>query len=217
MSHKHITSTRQVYDHSASLYVEHLGTELSERFETSGDQSKLNALADDVLAAGGGRVLDVGCGPGRATSHLARRGLDVAGIDLSPAMVAAARAAHPTLSFKTGSLTNLGVGDDSLAAAVYWYSIIHTPPEALDAAWTELVRVLRPRGRALIAFQCGQDDKVERTDAFGSSATLTRYHHNAESICASLRAAFDICDRSERKPELPHETQSQAIVSVQLR
>lgn len=218
MSHKHITTTRQVYDHSASLYVNHLGTELSERFETSDDQSKLNTFADDVLAAGGGPVLDVGCGPGRATAHLARRGIDVSGIDLSPAMVAAAQAAHPTLSFDVGSLTTLGVGDSTLAAAVYWYSIIHTPLEALDAAWAELARALMPQGRALFAFQSGQDDHVERTDAFGSSATLTRYHHNMDNLCASLIAmGFRICVRSEREPALPHETHSQAFVIVQSR
>ncbi len=37
------------------------------------------------------RVLDVGCGVGRETVELARRGADVVGIDLSPTLVAKAR------------------------------------------------------------------------------------------------------------------------------
>jgi 2-polyprenyl-3-methyl-5-hydroxy-6-metoxy-1,4-benzoquinol methylase len=40
----------------------------------------------------GARVLDVGCGPGRHTVELARRGYEVLGIDPSRAMIEAARA-----------------------------------------------------------------------------------------------------------------------------
>jgi SAM-dependent methyltransferase len=40
----------------------------------------------------GARVLDVGCGPGRHTIELARRGYEVLGIDPSRAMIEAARA-----------------------------------------------------------------------------------------------------------------------------
>lgn len=39
-----------------------------------------------------GRVLDVGCGPGRVALHLQERGLDVVGIDLSPGAIRVARA-----------------------------------------------------------------------------------------------------------------------------
>ena len=41
--------------------------------------------------ASGARILDVGCGFGRHTIELARRGFAVTGIDASPAMIAAAR------------------------------------------------------------------------------------------------------------------------------
>ncbi len=105
----HITSTRTVYDHSASLFVEAVGTEISDRTETAKDRATLEAFATEVLALGGGTTLDVGCGPGRATAFLAERGLEIRGIDLSPAMVEAARDAQPELRFDIGSLTELGV------------------------------------------------------------------------------------------------------------
>ena len=54
------------------------------------------AFAEDVRALG--PVLDVGCGPGTVTAHLAELGVDVSGVDLSPRMVAHARRRHPALT-----------------------------------------------------------------------------------------------------------------------
>lgn len=52
----------------------------------------------------GERILDIGCGFGRHSNELARRGFDVLGIDPSPAMIAAARensaSAGLTLQFR---------------------------------------------------------------------------------------------------------------------
>lgn len=44
-----------------------------------------------VLAHCRGATLDVGCGPGRMSAHLAERGLDVTGVDVVPEAVAEAR------------------------------------------------------------------------------------------------------------------------------
>jgi SAM-dependent methyltransferase len=51
------------------------------------------ALFDDLLAAvpGAGRVLEAGCGTGRATVELARRGFEVVAVEPDPAMAAVAR------------------------------------------------------------------------------------------------------------------------------
>jgi SAM-dependent methyltransferase len=46
-------------------------------------------------AVAGDRVLDIACGQGRMSRHLARLGADVTGIDISAAMLGKARAAGP--------------------------------------------------------------------------------------------------------------------------
>ncbi|MET7487285.1 class I SAM-dependent methyltransferase [Streptomyces sp. NPDC005538] len=48
----------------------------------------LVAYLDRGLVPGGGRALDLGCGPGRNTLHLAARGFEVDAVDLSPTAVA---------------------------------------------------------------------------------------------------------------------------------
>jgi trans-aconitate 2-methyltransferase len=63
-------------------------------------------LAAQVGAASPGYVADLGCGPGNLTAALARRWPEatVVGVDNSPEMVAAARAANPGLSFQLGDV-----------------------------------------------------------------------------------------------------------------
>ncbi len=49
-------------------------------------------------------VLDAGCGTGRVAIELARRGLDVVGIDISTAMLVRASLAAPQLSWRLGDI-----------------------------------------------------------------------------------------------------------------
>ncbi|MEZ5225517.1 MAG: class I SAM-dependent methyltransferase [Acidimicrobiales bacterium] len=172
----------------------------------------LDSFASDVRASGGGAVLDVGCGPGRITAYLARRGLDMAGVDLSSAMIDAARSAHPGLSFDIGTLDNLGVEDRSLAAAVYWYSIIHTPPDQLSHAWIELRRVLQPGGHA--------DRLPVRARRAGGAPRRLRVRGNTRAVsprdrqrCRHTRSGRSRRGQpAERAPELDHETTPQAFI-----
>ena len=52
---------------------------------------------ESMLARAAGPVLDVGCGPGRLTAALHRRGCDVLGLELLPAVPVLARAAGAPL------------------------------------------------------------------------------------------------------------------------
>jgi ubiquinone/menaquinone biosynthesis C-methylase UbiE len=206
-------SIRAVYDHSTEIFVEAVGTTLSSRFETPLDLAVLDAFAEEVSSSSSGPVLDIGCGPGRVAAHLAARGLDARGVDISTRMVEAARRAHPGLRFDEGDLTRLPATDAELAAAVYWYSIITTPPEGLPAVWQELDRVLHPDGRVLVSFQVGDGQGRTTEDAYGSARPLTLHAHAVDHVVATLReAGFDLQAQVVRRPQLPHETAPQAHV-----
>ena len=210
-----VTSSRTVYDRSAQHYVDNVGTAIDPQFEAPLDRAVLDAFAEHVRANGTGPVLDIGCGPGRVAAHLAARGVNVGGIDIAPAMIAAARAAHPLLQFDVGEIAALPADDGSMLAAVYWYSIITTPLSELPRAWRELHRVLAPDGHALIAFQAGDNEHVERENAYGSGADLTLYRHNVSDVQQTLTSnGFSIHAEIVRQPELAHETTPQALLFV---
>jgi ubiquinone/menaquinone biosynthesis C-methylase UbiE len=105
----------------------------------------------------GERVLDIGCGPGFLTLEMATEvgGAGwVSGVDLSEAVLAAARlrgADHPGaawVGFHQGDAVDLPFPDNSFDAAVATqvYEYVADIPRALS----ELARVLRPGGRAVI-------------------------------------------------------------------
>jgi SAM-dependent methyltransferase len=75
---------------------------------TKGTDQEVAFLVDTLGLKRGLRVLDAGCGPGRHALALARRGLEVVGVDLSPDFVGLARAAAAA---EVGLEAHFEVGD----------------------------------------------------------------------------------------------------------
>jgi SAM-dependent methyltransferase len=208
-----VGAVRAAYDATADAYAARVGTELSPAVEGPIDRALLAAFAEMARGVPAGRVADLGCGPGRAAAFLASQGLDVIGIDVSPAILTVARAAHPDIELREGRLTDLPVPDRSLAAIVCWYSIIHTPPAHLDVACAELARARAADGLVLVAFQAGDGDRVDRRHSYGRSVSLTSYRHAPDHVAGCLAAAgLAIHARTVREPELAHESARQAFL-----
>ena len=208
-----VTETRTAYDTVAASYAQLLDGALA---ASPWDRALLAVFAEQVLAAGGGAVADLGCGPGRITAHLAGLGLDVAGVDLSPGMVDVARRTHPGPRFAVGSLAALDLHDGGLAGALAWYSLIHTPPTRQPGVAAELARVLRPGGVLLVAFQSGDDEPVHHRRGYGHDISLPGWRLDPDRVGRELTSAgFEVTARVVRAPEPPHERSSQAhLVAV---
>jgi SAM-dependent methyltransferase len=193
-------ATRRAYDKVAVDYARLLEDNLTTNIW---DRAVLAAFAEHVLAQGGGRVLDLGCGPGRITGHLHELGLDIAGADLSPAMVAEARRRFPTLSFDTGRLDAPAAAPESLAGLLAWYSLIHLPPEELTATMRALAGVLRPGGHLQLAFQVG-DGHRRITHAYGHDLDLDAWSLDPDRLTAQLHdVGLEVIAAVRRAPEEP--------------
>jgi len=109
-----------------------------------------------TVAPTGARVLEIGCGPGQLSIRLARRGFDVTGLDLDPAMIERARtsaegaADHDERrpSFVVGDVAALPFPDGSFDLVVSTLSMHHWSDPS--AGLVEIGRVLRPGARALV-------------------------------------------------------------------
>src|SRR5215217_3896695 len=100
---------RESYDSAAEAYAEHLVSELAHK---PLDRHLLNRFAEDTR--GRGLVADIGCGPGHVARYLHDQDVTVAGIDLSPKMIAVAARLNPGLELKTGDMRDIPLPDASL-------------------------------------------------------------------------------------------------------
>ncbi|WP_369203211.1 class I SAM-dependent methyltransferase [Streptomyces sp. PU-14G] len=187
-------ATAEAYDAVAALYAE-LARDALAAFPL--DRAVLAAFADTVRAAGSGPVAELGCGPGSVTAHLRDLGLDVFGVDLSPAMIALAREAYPDLRFELGSMETLDLADGQLQAIVSWYSVIHTPPREIPSYFQEFRRVLARGGTLLLAFF---ESEGEPTTAFDHKVT-TAYRWPIDDLAELAgEAGFTEVGRMLREP-----------------
>jgi SAM-dependent methyltransferase len=193
-----LRKTRTSYDAVAADYGARFRDELPAKPVELG---LLNAFATLVRDADLGPVADLGCGTGRITAYLSGLGVPVFGIDLSPGMLAVARASYPGLLFAEGSMLELDLPDASAGGVLAWYSTIHVPDAQLPRAFAEFHRVLRPGGHALLGFQAG-DGRLELSEALGHPVDLVFQRRRPEQVARLLEdAGFELRARLHRERE----------------
>lgn len=140
------------------------------------------ACADRVAAlvaeAGGGPVLELGVGSGRLALPIARRGLEVHGLDASPAMLERLRAKPGGGAITTvlGDMATIPVADGARFAVVLvaFNTLFNLSSE--DAQRRCLRRVgdlLAPGGRLLVEAFVPQDDLPDRAERSVSPRHIT--------------------------------------------
>lgn len=92
----------------------------------------------------GMRVAEIGCGPGRGTLFMARRGVDLLAVDISLGSLRLARRRAPECEFVLASNLNLPL-PDGVFDAVISDGVIHHTPDAYRS-FCENSRILKPGG-----------------------------------------------------------------------
>ena len=118
----------------------------------------MHGEATFVEALGVRSVLDAGCGTGRVAIELARRGLDVVGLDADPGMLSAARAKAPELEWIQADLSDFELseadGRRAFDAVVMAGNVmIFVVPGTEGAVVRQVARHLRPGGLMVAGFQ----------------------------------------------------------------
>jgi SAM-dependent methyltransferase len=155
------------------------------------------AVTDD------GRVIDVGCGPGRDSTYFHTRGLHVVGVDASKNMAAYAHGDGVAMAVADMRALPLAFGSlDGIWSAA---SLLHVPREEVAstlASWREL---LRPQSVLGLSTSLGTDegweacpyDPTKQRDPAG----LRRWfvHHDQDVLLALIEdAGFDVTMSRER-------------------
>ncbi|THA63470.1 class I SAM-dependent methyltransferase [Streptomyces sp. A0958] len=207
VEHDALRTTRDAYDAAAVQYAQLFTDSLR---DSPLDRAVLGAFAELVGAAGGGRVADLGCGPGHVTAHLSGLGLDAFGVDASPAMIELARRAWPELRFDVGVMAALDIADGALGGVLSRWSVIHTPPLELPVILAEFHRVLAPGGHLLIGFSA-TDGPAHPTQSFDHAVALA-YRWSPDHLAGLLRAhGLSEVARTVREPRPDDRRQFQEV------
>ena len=195
MSYQPLDDVEGSYDRVAGEYTLRISGELEHK---PLDRQLLDRFAAEVRRIG--PACDLGCGPGHVARYLHDRGVQVTGLDLSPAMVEQARRLNPGIAFRQGNMLALDVEDGAWGGIAAFYSIIHVPRAQVAAALAEMNRVLRPGGLLLLAFHVG-DETIHLDEWWGQPVTLDFHFFRPDEMAESLRAAgFEVEDPIERGP-----------------
>ena len=111
-----------------------------------------------ALVGGGGRVADVGCGPGQYARALVARGLRVVATDLSAGMLTQARTVG-TLRLFQADMRYLPLPSATFDGCFVCASLLHLPRADAPAALLEFRRVLRPGGALYLGLKEGAGEE----------------------------------------------------------
>jgi ubiquinone/menaquinone biosynthesis C-methylase UbiE len=181
-----IADTSESYDRVAARYSDLVRFGLSELPLAS---DLVDHFARRVITAGGGPVLDVGCGPAWLTRRLASRGLTVSGIDISTEMLRLAQASNPGLRFTCASVTQLPLADGVASGVFCWYVLHHVPDRCLENAVLELARVTAPGGFLMLGGHVGDSSHLKTEGYGGLPMRVLVARRSPESYARLLREA----------------------------
>lgn len=175
----------ELFDRYAPSFDAHLVEELAYR----GHRALAERLGERVAAEGALDVVDLGCGTGLSGEPLRPFARRLDGVDLSPAMVAQARAKGIYDAVWVADLVEalLSLGDASVdviaAADVLGYV------GALDAVFEEARRVLRPGGR--LAFTVESLGEGQAPFALGDRRRFAFSDAYLTAMCARYGLAIE--------------------------
>lgn len=178
--------------------ADHLGEAYLRYSFTKGTEQEVAFLVDALGLRSGMRVLDVGCGPGRHAHALARRGLEVVGVDISDRFVELARRdAPPGATFLRADARELAFDaefDAAISLCQGAFGLAGGPGAPLDADGEVLdgiARALRPgRLAAVSAFSAYfQVRWLEDTDTFDADAGVNHERTEVRDPAGTVRSA----------------------------
>jgi SAM-dependent methyltransferase len=170
--------------------------------EDAMDLALLERVSVDWSALG--TVADLGCGTGRTGAWLKARGVgEIDGVDLSPAMLAAANARGVYRSLGEGDVgaTRLEGGAYDLVVSC----LVDEHLADLDPLYAEAARLVRPGGRfVLVGFHphfiiaSGMPTHFDDAEAGEPVAIETHVHLLGDQVAAGRAGGLDLAELHER-------------------
>ena len=155
--------------------ADHMGEAYLRYSFTKGTAQEVEFLVGALGLGPGMRVLDVGCGPGRHAHALARRGIEVHGVDISARFVELATAnAPPLATFERLDATAMSFHaefDAAVSLCQGAFGLVGPGPD--EEVLAGMARAVRPGGRVAVSAFSSYFSVRYQTGASFDAATAT--------------------------------------------
>lgn len=141
--------------------------------------ASVHGEADLIASYAPSSVLDAGCGTGRVAIELARRGIEVVGVDLDRAMLDTACAKAPDLPWFEGDLRDIALDRRFAVVALPGNVMIFLRPGTEGEVVANLAAHLATGGLLIAGFQLNARYTLDRYDDDCSAAGLVLHHRFA--------------------------------------
>lgn len=168
------------------------GDDYQARFDTLAAKGvDVHGEASFVMELDPSSVLDAGCGTGRVAIELARRGVDVVGIDRDGSMIATAARLAPTISWVMGDVGEVDLGRTFDLVVMAGNVPLFTPAGTNAALVTGCARHLAQGGVLVAGFQLDHRYSTTQYDADCAAAGLVLTERFATWDCGPFTDGAD--------------------------
>jgi 2-polyprenyl-3-methyl-5-hydroxy-6-metoxy-1,4-benzoquinol methylase len=149
------------------------GDRYQQRFDSlAASGNDVHGEVDFVAALHPSSVLDAGCGTGRVAIELARRGIEVVGVDADESMIATARRLAPGLTWVIADLTRFSLDRRFEMVVMAGNVPIFTPPGTQSDLVAGCAAHLADHGSLVAGFQLDQGYSLDQYDEHCRQAGL---------------------------------------------
>jgi SAM-dependent methyltransferase len=150
------------------------GDDYQQRFDSlAATGCDVHGEANFVMSLAPSAVLDAGCGTGRVAIELARRGVEVVGVDIDESMLATARRLAPEIEWVQSDVASLDLDRRFDVVLMAGNVPLFTAPGTHAALIAGCARHVADDGVLVAGFQLGRGYELDEFDAHAASAGLT--------------------------------------------
>ncbi|MEG4292691.1 methyltransferase domain-containing protein [Microcoleus sp. C2C3] len=172
------------------------------------DVSQNRSALTAAMPRNPGKILDIGCGPGRDLVAFKSQGHTVVGLDATPAFVEIAKKLSGCEVWQQ-SFLNLDLPKAEFDGIFANASLIHVPSDEMVKVLQDLHKALVVSGAIVMSMCRGNWEGYDERPTGKRYTAGWEYHTLAPCL---EQAGFAIVDRYYRPPGLPREAQSWVVI-----
>ncbi len=188
---------------------------VAERYDSAAADLPVEPVVDFLLPLAGGGALELAIGTGRIAVPLAARGVRVAGIDLSPDMVARLRQKTDAIPVEVGDMTTTRVDGTFSLAYIVFNSIDNvTSQDGQAAVFANAAAHLEPGGWFVVEVGVPGKQRLEVFDLSDTHVGIDEYDFDTQALVSHH---FSLVDGEWQRLSMPFRAVSPAELDLMAR